>query len=122
MRTKSLTHQLARKSTSGYLTFSDSKGIKIHYVGEVKEGKALGQGVGLYSTGSRYEGEWQDNLRHGDGTFFWPDGEYYKGSFALTNAKARETITGPMVINFPEPGKTTSATARAFSMGKMAKP
>ncbi|MEL6306466.1 MAG: response regulator, partial [Bacteroidota bacterium] len=31
-------------------------------------------GVALLSTGSRYEGQWKNNQRHGQGTFYWPDG------------------------------------------------
>lgn len=81
MRTKSLQTQLAHKADQNFLTFSNDKGVAIYYVGEVKNKQANGRGVGLYSTGSRYEGEWKNNLRHGQGVFYWPDGEYYQGNF-----------------------------------------
>lgn len=81
IRTENLSSQLADKSASDYLQFTNKKGVEVHYVGEVEGGKAFGKGVGLYTNGSRYEGRWQNNLRHGEGVFYWPDGEYYIGNF-----------------------------------------
>ena len=76
-----LRRQLAQKSFGEYLTFTNNKGSRMHYVGQVKHGKANGYGVALLNTGSRYVGEWKDNQRHGEGTYYWSDGEYYKGTF-----------------------------------------
>ena len=73
--------QLKQKAFGEYLTFTNSKGNTIYYVGEVRNNKANGKGVALYSTGSRYLGVWKDNLRHGNGTFYWPDGERYEGNY-----------------------------------------
>ncbi|MEN1783791.1 MAG: hypothetical protein AAGF77_01520, partial [Bacteroidota bacterium] len=57
--------QRQSKSSGAYLTFTNSKGSKLHYVGEIKNGKANGYGVALLNTGSRYVGEWKDNQRFG---------------------------------------------------------
>jgi hypothetical protein len=73
--------QLKQKAFGEYLTFTNSKGNTIYYVGEVRNNKANGKGVALYSTGSRYQGSWKDNQRHGYGTFYWPDGERYDGDY-----------------------------------------
>jgi hypothetical protein len=73
--------QLAEKSFGEYLTFTNSKGSQMHYVGQVKHGKANGYGVALLNTGSRYVGNWKDNQRSGEGTYYWADGEYYQGSY-----------------------------------------
>lgn len=76
-----LKQQLQQKSFGEYLTFKSKKGNQMHYIGQVKDGKAHGFGVALLDTGSRYEGEWANNQRHGEGTFYWADGEYYVGSY-----------------------------------------
>jgi len=85
-----------RKTTSGkYLTFDSSKGSQIHFVGDVKDGKANGHGLALLSTGSRYEGDWKNNLRHGEGTFFWPDGEFYSGTYKNDQRSGEGTYHWP---------------------------
>ncbi|MBW8241430.1 hypothetical protein K1F50_01370 [Muricauda oceani] len=76
-----LKKQLQQKSFGEYITFKSKKGNQMHYIGQVKDGKAHGFGVALLETGSRYEGEWANNQRHGEGTFYWADGEYYVGSY-----------------------------------------
>ena len=48
--------QMANKSYGEYLTFTNSKGSQMHYVGHVQHGKANGYGVALLNTGSRYVG------------------------------------------------------------------
>jgi len=73
--------ELGRKEQVQVLSFSSSKGQKIHYLGEVKDGKAHGGGVGIWTTGSVYRGQWRNNLRHGEGTFEWADGERYEGIY-----------------------------------------
>ncbi|MFK7814436.1 MAG: MORN repeat-containing protein [Maribacter sp.] len=77
----SLKRQLKSKSFGEYLKFKSKKGNQIHYVGQVKNGKANGFGIALLDTGSRYEGQWKNNQRNGDGTFYWADGEYYVGTY-----------------------------------------
>ena len=34
----------------------------------------------LYTAGYRYQGEFQNNLRHGNGLFIYPDGSKYNGT------------------------------------------
>jgi len=63
------------------ITFKGLKGTKIHYLGEVKGGKANGNGVGIWITGSVYKGEWRNNIRHGQGIYEWADGERYEGTY-----------------------------------------
>ncbi len=74
-------NQLKEKSFGQYISFTSTKGTKLHYVGQVKNNKANGMGIALLETGSRYEGHWNDNEREGSGTFYWPDGEYYVGNY-----------------------------------------
>lgn len=78
---RNLQQRLTRSSGPNYLTFKSSEGNEIYYVGEIKGGKAHGNGVALLSTGSRYLGEWRNNARHGDGEFHWTDGAWYEGEY-----------------------------------------
>ena len=87
--------QLKRKAFGEYLTFTNSKGNTIYYVGQVRNNKANGEGVALYSTGSRYQGVWRDNLRHGNGIFYWPDGERYEGNYVNDRREGAGTYFWP---------------------------
>lgn len=73
--------ELGRKEQVQVLAFTSAKGQKIHYLGEVRDGKANGGGVGIWTTGSVYRGQWRNNLRHGEGSFEWVDGERFEGSY-----------------------------------------
>ncbi|CAJ1443125.1 unnamed protein product [Effrenium voratum] len=41
-----------------------------------------GMGSMTWPDGSRYEGEYKNDFRHGQGTLTWPDGRKYKGQWA----------------------------------------
>lgn len=73
--------ELARKENIQVLSFPSGNNGRVHYLGEVEDGKANGGGVGIWSTGSVYRGDWKNNQRHGEGTFEWADGEVYEGTF-----------------------------------------
>lgn len=90
-----LKKQLQQKSFGEYITFTNNKGSKLHYVGQVKTGKANGYGVALLNTGSRYIGEWKDNERHGEGTYYWKDGEYYEGTYVNDQRNGQGTYYWP---------------------------
>jgi hypothetical protein len=90
-----LSQQLKHKSFGEYLTFKNSKGSQMHYVGQVKENMANGYGVAILNTGSRYEGFWHNNLKHGEGTFHWADGEYYLGSYQNDQRNGEGTYFWP---------------------------
>jgi len=73
--------KLQRKENVQVLSFSNDNDNKIRYLGEVKNEKANGGGVGIWDTGSIYKGDWKDNKRHGQGVFEWADGQKYEGNF-----------------------------------------
>lgn len=77
------------------ISFAGSKGATIHYLGEVVDGKANGGGVGIWSTGSLYRGDWRNNLRHGKGSFEWADGEKYTGEYVDGKREGDGTYTWP---------------------------
>jgi hypothetical protein len=71
--TKAEARKVLRLKTSG--------NNDILYFGEVRDGKAYGYGIGLWTNGSTYEGYWKDNKREGTGTHEWKDGEKFEGSY-----------------------------------------
>lgn len=77
-----VTKELARKDAKQVISFVNENGNLIHYLGEVKDGKANGGGIGIWNTGSIYKGQWKNNMRHGTGEFKWVDGQIYEGEFA----------------------------------------
>ena len=73
--------KLSSKDKVQVISFINEKGNLIHYLGEVRDGKANGGGVGIFDTGGIYRGEWKNNQRHGKGTYEWKDGHKYEGEF-----------------------------------------
>lgn len=73
--------KLNQKEKVKVLQFESLSNQKVHYLGEVENGKANGGGVGIWSTGSIYKGEWKDNRRHGKGTIESQNGERYEGNW-----------------------------------------
>lgn len=73
--------QLSKKDKVKVISFRNEKGNQIHYLGEVKNDKANGGGVGIWDTGGLYKGSWKDNQRHGEGVYTWKDGHKYEGTF-----------------------------------------
>ena len=55
------------------------------FEGQFKEGKRNGQGTFTSPDGEKYVGEWKDNKFHGKGTYFFGKGEFdgnkYVGEF-----------------------------------------
>lgn len=95
MQLAKMKRQLYQKSFGEYLTFTNSKGSEVHYVGQVQDGKANGYGVAILNTGSRYVGEWKNNQRHGQGVFYWKDGEYYEGNYEGDKRNGQGTYFWP---------------------------
>ncbi len=69
------------KKSRGLIEFSSSKNDAVTYLGDLQNGKANGNGYGLWTSGSRYDGQWKDNMRNGNGIFLWADGEKYEGEY-----------------------------------------
>lgn len=63
------------------LTFKNDRGTRVVYLGDVKDGKANGRGIGVWEDAGIYRGSWKENQRHGEGRFEWDDGEVYEGEY-----------------------------------------
>ncbi|WP_375578493.1 hypothetical protein ABWH96_15890 [Marivirga tractuosa] len=83
--------QIQNKAELGRLTFYNANGTKIAYFGEVKFGKANGEGVGHYSSNSVYDGDWKNNMKHGKGTYKWVDGHKYVGEYQNDKREGKGT-------------------------------
>jgi len=59
--------------------FTSPRGGK--YEGEYKDGKRHGQGKLTYPDGRKFVGEWKDGEPIGQGTFTWSNGDKYVGEF-----------------------------------------
>lgn len=76
-----LRNDLRKQERVKVISFPGQKGATVHYLGEVANGQANGGGIGIWTTGSVYRGDWRNNLRHGQGNFQWADGEKYIGAY-----------------------------------------
>jgi hypothetical protein len=63
------------------LKFKSPAGVDIAYIGEVKDGKAHGYGIGIWANGTSYRGQWQEGKKHGQGVYEYPEGEKFEGDF-----------------------------------------
>lgn len=69
------------RQSFGKLTFLNTKGKEVVYFGDIANGMANGEGIGIFNLKSVYYGQWKDNLRHGQGTYRWENGDLYVGDF-----------------------------------------
>ena len=58
-------------------TYTCSNGTK--YVGEYKDNMFHGQGTFTYPDGHQYVGEWEDGMTHGQGTLTYANGDQLEG-------------------------------------------
>jgi hypothetical protein len=65
----------------GQLVWKDEKGEVSIYSGTMVGGKREGMGTWYHRSGSKFFGQWSDNLKHGEGEYWLKDGSYYKGAF-----------------------------------------
>lgn len=66
----------------------EGKYLRNRYEGEWKDGLRQGQGVFYYANGAQYIGEWQKNLKEGYAVFVQDNGEVQKGIFSKDKLRA----------------------------------
>lgn len=87
--------ELGLKNKVKVISFTGLKSATVNYMGEVVDGKANGGGIGIWTTGSVYRGEWRNNLRHGKGSFQWKDGERFEGDYVDGKREGEGTYYWP---------------------------
>jgi hypothetical protein len=65
----------------GFIQFKSPSGVDIVYLGDIVDGQAHGQGIGIWADGTKYQGEWRYGVKHGRGLYKYPDGDSYEGEF-----------------------------------------
>ena len=65
-----------------------------NYLGSVdKNGKKIGKGIYRWKDGSRYEGNFDDDVRSGKGRFLWSNGETYEGDYLKDERTGKGTYS-----------------------------
>ena len=72
----------------------DMKGVH-RYEGEWKDGEKHGQGVRTWPDGSRYEGQFKGDTMHGQGVHTTPNGPRYEGTYNLGKRRGHGVIIYP---------------------------
>jgi len=81
------------------------------YEGEWENNLKHGEGTYIWANGDKYEGEWKDGKKHGDGTYTWADGGKYIGEWKDDVRHGRGTHTyanGGRYLQIWENGKIVS--------------
>ncbi|HEY5704726.1 MAG TPA: hypothetical protein VIS96_04050 [Terrimicrobiaceae bacterium] len=55
--------------------------MSLVYTGEMKSGRRHGTGVALHRSGSKYSGQWSEDLKVGKAEYWYSNGDYYTGAF-----------------------------------------
>ena len=73
----------------GSWTYEDGS----RYEGEWQNNMRHGKGILTWPDGARYEGEWRNDLAHGKGAFIWPDGSHYMGEWQSDKKHGKGALT-----------------------------
>lgn len=90
---KTIESSVKKQIKPKYLSFKVGNNT-VYYTGEMVDGKAHGQGKGVFDNGIVYEGLWNNNQREGKGLQKWPDGGYYEGFFSDNKRSGKGTFVG----------------------------
>ena len=71
-----------KQINNGQITLFTTEKNHIIYYGEIKNNnKKDGYGIGYYSNGNKYEGQWKDDKKDGYGIYYYSNGEKYEGQW-----------------------------------------
>jgi hypothetical protein len=69
------------KGSFSLLRKIESNSFEERYEGDWDDDQKNGQGTYRYVTGAEYSGNWRNGLQHGLGTYMFADGSYYEGEW-----------------------------------------
>ncbi|CAF0793589.1 unnamed protein product [Brachionus calyciflorus] len=82
MDIKSFTHSMNSESIKKSMNTFKKEIFKHNYKGEMANNLRNGFGIYVYDNNFfRYEGEWKDGIKQGNGKFIMKDGSFYEGEF-----------------------------------------
>lgn len=76
----------------------NGQGIRVYesgdkYEGEFINGAREGRGTYIWKNGNKYIGEWESNDLNGHGIFYWANGDRYEGEWKNGNREGEGTLT-----------------------------
>ena len=63
------------------------------YEGHFQNGLRHGLGIHMFANGDRYDGDWIEDIRNGNGVYTWPNGNQYKGSWVNGRMAGQGSLT-----------------------------
>ena len=75
------------------LHHGEPKILYAKYVGKWNRGRKHGDGTYFFSNGDKYVGEWRRGEKHGDGIYFFSDGDKYEGEWRNGKKHGQGTYT-----------------------------
>merc|ERR1712070_487490 len=100
------------EAPEGVKMATDDDGNKVFqskYEGEYKDNMKDGEGRMEYPDGGIYEGSWKFDKRHGDGAYWYPNGDIYSGEWKFGCKHGRGTLinkeTGAKLVGSFADGK-----------------
>ena len=78
---------------SRYTRYTAPPAAPPEYVGELRDGKANGQGALTWANGDKYVGEFRDDKRSGQGTYYHANGNKYVGGWRDNKEHGQGTLT-----------------------------
>jgi DNA polymerase III epsilon subunit family exonuclease len=72
---------------------SEESSGEVRYEGHFQNGLRHGRGIQTFANGDRYDGDWIEDIRNGIGTYTWPNGSQYKGGWVNGRMAGQGSLT-----------------------------
>eukprot|EP00162_Nutomonas_longa_P013400 comp21557_c0_seq1/m.47237 comp21557_c0_seq1/g.47237 ORF comp21557_c0_seq1/g.47237 comp21557_c0_seq1/m.47237 type:complete len:786 (+) comp21557_c0_seq1:92-2449(+) len=85
--------KLDKRCGHGVFEMTADNGQVERYTGEWENDVRHGEGTMEFADGSKYVGTWHHDKRHGKGEYTWPNGDRYVGGYAADQRHGQATLT-----------------------------